>query len=174
MPVLIKYPPMKYTRFFWPLLAATLAACQPTMANRGNFVDDERLSQIKVGETDQASVQSTLGPPTMIGTFDKKTWYYSGKRTEKEAFFKPDTKAERTLIVHFDDAGTVDKITEVSADQQVAVNPENAITPTEGRAMGFVDQIIENMNHPGLPGSLGSSASRAPGAPGRTVGAPGS
>ena len=162
---------MKYTRFFTPLLMAlAVAACQPTMANRGNLVDEDRLAQIQVGQTDQAAVQTALGPPTMIGTFDKQTWYYSGKRTEKEAFFNPETLAERTLVVHFDASGTVDKITEVTANQQVAISPENEITPTEGRAMGFVDQMIENMNHPGLPGSLGSSASRAPGAPGRTVG----
>lgn len=172
---------MKHTRFFSPaksglfaaLLILATSACQPTLSNRGNLVDDDRLSQIKVGETDQATVQTILGPPTMVGTFDKKSWYYSGKRTEKEAFFKPDTLAERTIMIHFSDAGTIDKLTEISADQQVAIAPETAITPTEGRAMGVVDQIIENMNHPGLPGALGSGASRAPGAPGRTVGAPG-
>ena len=39
---------MKYTRFFTPLtFVLALAACQPTMANRGNLVDDDRLAQVR-------------------------------------------------------------------------------------------------------------------------------
>ena len=158
---------MKCTRFFTLLtIAGALAACSPVTANRGNLLDDERLSQIKVDETEQAQVQTILGPPTMIGTFDKNSWYYSGKRTERTAFLDPDTLAERTVAIHFNDTGTVDKITEISADQQVAVAPESRTTPTAGRALSAVDQLIENAGHPGIPGS---STRRQPG----QVGGPG-
>jgi outer membrane protein assembly factor BamE (lipoprotein component of BamABCDE complex) len=145
---------MKCTRFFSILtIGFALAACSPVTANRGNLLDEERLAQIKVSETEQTQVQALLGPPTMIGTFDKNNWYYSGKRTERIAFLDPDVTEQRTVAIHFDDNGRVDKIAEVSPDQQIAVAPENRITPTTGRAMNVIDQLMENAGRPGLPGS---------------------
>lgn len=162
---------MKCTRFF-TLLALLFAvtgltsACAPITANRGNLLEDDRLTQIKAGETDQAGVQRVLGPPTVIGTFDKNNWYYSGKRTERTAFFKPDTLAERTVMIRFNEAGIVDQVVDVAPDTQIAVKPESRITPTTGRAMNVVDQLIENAGRPGLPSS---GSRRQPG----TVGGPG-
>lgn len=158
---------MKCTRFFTILSVLLLAtACAPIVANRGNMLEDDRLAQIKKNETDQATVQTILGPPTTTGTFDKQTWYYSGKRTEQQAFFRPDTLAQRTVMIHFNETGIVDQLAEVTPDQQVAVVPESRITPTTGRAMTAIDQLIENAGRPGLPSTSGR---RQPG----NVGGPG-
>lgn len=138
-----------------------MSACQPVLANRGNLVDADRLAEIKPGETDRAAVQKVLGPPTMIGTFDNKLWYYSGKRTERTAFWDPETLAERTLIVQFNDSDVVDKVTEVDPSQEIAIAPENRRTPTVGESITVMDQIRDSLSHPGLPGSVGSSTNGA-------------
>lgn len=165
---------MNCTKFFRPanrrlafslfsgLILVAASACAPVVANRGNMLDEDRLAEVKVGESTKANVQASLGPPTTVGTFDTSNWYYSGKRTETTAFFKPDTVAERTVTIHFDQNGVVDSITDVSPDQQVAVVPESKITPSVGRSMGVVDQIMDSLSHPGLPGSMGNQ-NRQPG-----------
>lgn len=149
------------------ILALSLGACSPVTANRGNLLDADRLAQITVGETDQAAVQKTLGPPTMIGTFDKKFWYYNGKRTERTAFFNPETIDERTVIVHFDESGVVDKLQEIDPKTAVAIAPEDRRTPTVGESITVMDQVRDSLSHPGLPGAIGNS--RKPG----QVGIPG-
>lgn len=152
------------------LFALVLAACAPITANRGNLLEEDRLSQIKVGETDKAGVQTILGPPTVIGTFEKNNWYYSGKRTERSAFFKPDTVAERTVMIRFNEAGIVDQLVDVPVESQIAVAPESRITPTTGRAMNVVDQLLENAGRPGLPNSAGRRQPGNVGGPGSGVG----
>ena len=160
---------MKCTNFLYTaLLALSLAvgACQPVIANRGNLLDGDRVAQITPGTTDQDQVQAILGPPTTIGTFDNKLWYYSGKRTERTAFFDPETIEQRTLAIKFDDDSKVVSITDISPEAQVAVSPESARTPTVGEAMSLADQIRESLSHPGLPGAIGSKKPGQVGGPG--------
>ncbi len=153
---LILYAPMNCTRFLFLIgFALFAAACQPVVANRGNLLEADRLEQIKPGETDQAAVQKLLGPPTMTGTFDKKFWYYNGKRTERTAFFDPETVDERTVVIHFDDAGLVDDVKQVDPKTAIAIAPEDRRTPTVGESLTVMDQVRESLSHPGLPGSIG-------------------
>ena len=137
-------------------LLSGLPACQPVLANRGNLLEGDRVAQITPGASDQAQVQAILGPPTTIGTFDNKLWYYSGKRTERTAFFDPETLEQRTIAIRFDDDGKVASLTDISPDTQVAIAPEARRTPTVGEAMSIADQIRESLSSPGLPGSIGS------------------
>ncbi|MGE3771179.1 MAG: outer membrane protein assembly factor BamE [Bdellovibrionales bacterium] len=152
---------------FLALVLLAVAACQPIVANRGNMVDDERLEQIKVGETDQATVQSVLGPPTMIGTFDTSTWYYSGMRTKRMAFFDPRISEERTLAIVFDESGIVKEITNINPDAAEKIKPVARKTPTGGHDMTMFEQLMDNFSRPALPGALGDKRRQQPGGMGR-------
>jgi len=65
---------MKKTHLLLLLVLGALAACQPTIANRGNILDPDSLAQIKAGETTREEVATKLGTPTAISTFDDKIW----------------------------------------------------------------------------------------------------
>jgi len=137
------------------LIILLLGACAPVVANRGNIVDDDRLGQIEVGVSDQAAVENALGPPTMVGTFDPNTWYYSGARTKRTAFFDPHVSYARTLQVAFDDTGKVKEITEIDPNSGADITPSSRKTKTGGHDMNVFEQMIDNFSRPGLPGSLG-------------------
>lgn len=145
---------MKSMPFLLMLVLALTAACSPTVANRGNIVEDEQLAEVKIGESDQAAVQSTLGPPTATGTFDPNVWYYSGMRTKKTAFFDPKVSYQRTLAVKFDANGIVESIDEVDPKQAENIDPVERTTKTGGRDLTFMEQVIDNFSRPTLPGSI--------------------
>lgn len=152
---------MKSMPFLLMLVLAVGAGCAPTVANRGNIVEDEQLAEVKIGESDQAAVQSTLGPPTVTGTFDPNVWYYSGMRTKKTAFLDPKVSYQRTLAVTFDANGIVQSIDEVNAKQVEAIDPIERTTKTGGRDLTFMEQVIDNFSRPTLPGSI--TGKRGPG-----------
>lgn len=158
---------MKSMPFIALMAFAFLAACQPTVANRGNLVEDSSLAELKVGESDQAAVQSTLGPPTATGTFENNVWYYSGMRTKKTAFFDPKVSYVRTLVVKFDDNGVLQSIDEVDPKMAENISPSGGTTKTGGRDLTFMEQLIDNFSRPTLPGSItdkrGPGQARRPG-----------
>src|SRR6185437_4416551 len=58
------------------VLALSLAACSPTLDQRGNLPDPEKLAEIQPGVKTKDEVTKLLGTPSAVGTFDSKTWYY--------------------------------------------------------------------------------------------------
>lgn len=126
------------------LLGLTVTACAPTVATRGNMTDPEAVAAIKTGSTTRAEVAGLLGTPTSMGTFDSKVWYYIGQTTEKTAFFKPDVKERRVVVVHFDDAGVVSDLKTLDASQGQDIEMVERTTPTHGRELGFLEQMIGN------------------------------
>lgn len=150
------------------MLALVLtAACEPTVANRGNLIEDGSLAEIKVGESDQAAVQSTLGPPTAVGTFEPNIWYYSGMRTKKTAFFDPKVSYARTVVAKFNSNGILESLEEVDPKSAENITPTDRTTKTGGHDLTFVEQIIDNFSRPTLPGSItdkrGPGQARRPG-----------
>ncbi len=89
------------------LAAASLAACAPTVDQRGNLPDPDKLAQIHPGTTTREQVAKILGTPSSTGVFDDKNWYYISRRTQQVAFFDPDVLDQQVYIVNFDDKGVV-------------------------------------------------------------------
>ena len=138
------------------LVAATVAACSPRVATRGNLVEDYRLEQVHTGTSTKADVATILGTPTTVSTFDDNTWYYIGQRVETVAFFAPEVTQRRVLRMQFDPtSSTLTDIKEVDlADgQQVAMVTRE--TPTLGRRIGILEQFLGNIgrfnNESGTP-----------------------
>lgn len=126
------------------LLGLAATACAPTVATRGNLTDPDAVAQIKTGATTRDEVASLLGTPTSVGTFDQKVWYYIGQKTEKTAFFKPDVLERRVVVVHFNDAGVVSDLKTLDHNQGLDIEMVERTTPTHGREMGFLEQMIGN------------------------------
>src|ERR1700679_2437053 len=114
-------------------LAALLAACEPTIANRGNILDPDRLAEIKAGTSTREEVATKLGTPTEVSTFDDKTWYYVGRQTEQYSFLDPDVTKQQAVEVHFDDKGIVTAVTKLDLASAQDINMAPGKTPTFGR-----------------------------------------
>ena len=138
-----------YTRLtvFACSLFLLLAACAPTVYTRGNLLDEEKLAQIKVGESTREEVAAKIGSPTQVGTFDENCWYYFGRRTEQYSFLDPEVTEQKSVEVHFDDKGVVTAVNKLDPSQCQEVNPVARSTPTYGHEMTFVEQLVGNLGH---------------------------
>ena len=127
------------------LLISTASACAPIVAVHGNFVEPERLEQIHEGISRKADIADILGTPTAGGTFDPNVWYYVGQRTEKVAFYPPTVVDRQVLVMHFGDAGVVQKIEKLDATTGVDVAIIDRTTPTAGKDLSFLEQMLGNV-----------------------------
>tara|TARA_Y100000588_G_scaffold2547_2_gene3576 strand:+ start:192 stop:650 length:459 start_codon:yes stop_codon:yes gene_type:complete len=127
------------------LTLIALAACSPVTAQRGNLIDDARLSRLKVGEMNRVEVLNALGTPTSRATFDQDTWYYIGQITEKTAFFNPDVVERRILKLQFDQDGTLVSMEQLGLEDAQDVNLVDRETPTRGRELGALEQLLGNL-----------------------------
>ena len=135
-------------------LSVAVAACGPVTATRGNLIDNDRLQQIEVGQTTANDVFTILGTPTSVSTFDDRTWYYIGERTEQLAFFDPNIAERRVLRIRFDEAGTVAELAELGAEDAIEVDPIDRETPTLGRQITILEQLLGNIGRfSGSPGN---------------------
>ena len=126
-----------------------LAGCTPIVANRGNMLDEERITQVKVASSSTNDVFEALGSPSVVSTFDDNTWYYVGQRTEREAFFKPEVTDRKLIAVEFDDSDHVKSVDRVPLEAAVDVEPLEQTTPAVGRDITFMEQLIGNIGRPG-------------------------
>ncbi|HYI68123.1 MAG TPA: outer membrane protein assembly factor BamE [Skermanella sp.] len=144
-------------------MGLALAACSPSVDTRGNLADKDRLQQIQPGVSTRDDVAAVLGTPSTMGTFDPNTWYYIGARTEKTAFFRPDTVERKVVVVKFDEAGTVADVHQLDQSAGKEVELVERTTPTAGRDMNFIEQMLGNVGR----FSGGNGGFRQPGVPRR-------
>ena len=143
--------------FFAAAVALMLTGCFGyTVDQRGNLPEPEKVAAIQPGTTTKDQVVKILGSPSSASTFDDKTWYYISKKTKRVAFFDPEVLDQEVLIIKFDDAGTVSdmKLLGIEDAHQVVPNPN--VTPTSGRELTILQQLMGNIGRFGGLGSGGN------------------
>lgn len=133
-------------------VAFLFSACAPRVANRGNNPDSETLAQIVPGESNRQDVAEIIGVPSVTSTFDSNEWYYVSQRSESEAWFKPEIKERKVLVVRFDERGTVKDMETMTLADGYQVAPVERVTPTAGNEITFLGQMFGNF------GRFGKSA----------------
>ena len=129
----------------WLAVAAALGACAPMVDTRGNLPPPEAIAGIQPGVTTRTQVTQLLGSPSSVGTFNDRTWYYIGRKTETLAFLSPELTDQQVLVVRFDDAGVVQDLEKrgMESAREVAMNDRE--TPTAGHSLGFFEQLFGNI-----------------------------
>ncbi len=130
------------------------AGCTPTVAVRGNIVEDYRLAEVQPGVHTRSDVMRLLGSPTTEGTFDPNTWYYLGQKTEKRGILDPEVIEEKIVVVEFDDMGVVQTVNNVDPNRQ-NIPYVREKTQTSGNEMTALQQMMGNL---GRFNSAGSQA----------------
>jgi outer membrane protein assembly factor BamE (lipoprotein component of BamABCDE complex) len=126
-------------------LGFTASGCSRIKDLKGYVVDTEKVALVTAGTDNKASVQKTLGRPTMVSEFDAKTWYYVSRSTEQLAFLRPKPKDQQIIVVRFDDKGNVTKIEKLGLEQIANVDPSGDKTPTRGKDISALEQILGNV-----------------------------
>ena len=134
--------------FMISVLLIGLSACTPTIANRGNLIDEEKLSSIEPEFSTREDVVILLGSPTQVATFDENTWYYFGRSTQQTSFLDPEVIEQKAITVTFNDAGYVLTVEKQDPEQARAVAPIARRTPTYGRKTTIIEQLVGNLGRP--------------------------
>ncbi len=144
--------------------AAMLSACSPTIDARGNLPDPDAVLQVQPGVDDRTQVAKILGTPSSVATFNDKTWYYISKKTSRVAFWDPDILDQEVLMVKFDDTGLVSDMKVYGLEDAHNVTPDPNETPTYGRELTILQQLLGNLGRFGSSGSGGNIFSPGGGA----------
>ena len=125
--------------------ALATAACGPVVRTRGNLLTDEVLARVTEGQSTRQEVVTSLGPPSTQSLFEDDVWYYVGQRTETSAFFAPEVTERRVVKIEFSPDGRVSAIEELGLDDGNEVLVVERETPTLGRQVTFLEQLLGNL-----------------------------
>lgn len=123
---------------------AMIAACTPTVSQRGNMLEDHQVSEIVAGESKRSDVLRTLGSPTTKSTFDQNVWYYLGQETEKRGIFDPKIVKERIFLVAFDEEGTLEALEEIDRER-MDIPYIRKKTKTHGNERTLAQELLGNL-----------------------------
>lgn len=138
---------MKWHRHSIGILAFALllGACAPRIDTRGNLPDPELLADIEVGRVTKNEIEDTLGSPSSVSPFKGETWYYVSERTETVAFFAPEVKERKVVIIRFDKKGIVSEVKALDLEAGRNIQIVERVTPTAGQELTFLKQLFGNL-----------------------------
>ena len=122
-----------------------MPGCASQVDSRGNSPDPKLVISIKPGVHKRQDVERRLGAPSTITAFDNEVWYYISGRIKSVAFFKPKLMKRKILTIKFDKNGIVQKIYETDTTKQKEILFVERETPTKGKELTFIQQIIGNV-----------------------------
>lgn len=129
-----------------------LTGCEEVVDVRGNMPHPAVLAKIKPGFHKRSDVENMLGTPSAVATFKKEVWYYIGGRVKTVSFFRPEVLERKVVAVRFDKKGIVSKIEAKDAPKDKKIQIVERETPTKGKDLTFIQQIIGNIGRFGNPG----------------------
>lgn len=122
-----------------------LAACTPRIDVRGNLPDPDLLADIEVGHINKRQVVDLIGSPSSISPFASDTWYYVSERTETVAFFEPEVKDRKVLIIQFDKQGVAREVKTLGLEDSRKIALVERTTPTAGTELTVLKQLFGNL-----------------------------
>lgn len=122
-----------------------LAACESRIESRGNLPDPDLLETIQASEHSRDQVAQILGTPSTTAMFENETWFYISEKRETFAFFEPEIKERKIVIVQFDPTGLLTTVAEVGLEDGRIVIPVDRETPTLGNDLNAIEQMLGNI-----------------------------
>jgi outer membrane protein assembly factor BamE (lipoprotein component of BamABCDE complex) len=134
------------------LALATAAACAPVQTYSGFRPErnDVELPDPQVGVDTRATVQQRFGSPSTTAVFDQTAWYYVSSTQERVAFYTPQITDRRVMVVRFD-GETVAGVEKYGMERGRLVSYSDEVTPTRGRELGVLEQLLGNIGSSPLP-----------------------
>ena len=132
--------------------ALLVGACAPTVGSHGFQVIDANPADVAVGTDTRETVVARLGSPSTRSTFEPNdVWYYISQTTEKYTYNLPQVSQRRVTEITFNDAGQVAQVRTLSLDDSQDVGMDRRETPTRGRQLTVLEQLLGNVGRGQLP-----------------------
>jgi outer membrane protein assembly factor BamE (lipoprotein component of BamABCDE complex) len=114
--------------------------------DRGYQVDQDTLSQIKVGSTTKQQALATLGTPSTTSTVGGDAWYYIGQKMHQTLAFMPvQTTDQHVMAVYFDKGGKVSRIANYGMQDGKVFDYVSRTTPTGGSEPDFLRNMMAGL-----------------------------
>jgi outer membrane protein assembly factor BamE (lipoprotein component of BamABCDE complex) len=133
-------------------MLALTASCSPIVDTRGHNEESADLSQIIVGQSRSDDVSALLGSPSAVSSFGDKIWYYITEKKETRGLLAPEIVDQKVTAVTFDENDAVKSIDEVGKGKAKHVDYVEKTTPTEGRTLSAMEQLMGNFGRFNTPG----------------------
>lgn len=132
-------------------VAGAMAACAPLRTTTGYQAIDHQPKDMKVGEDSKSTVLEQLGSPSAQSTFDANTWYYISQNSAEVGYHKPHVTKRAVVAITFDkESEKVTKVDTYSLKDGKVVAYNNRETPTRGRELSALEQLLGNVGRGGI------------------------
>jgi outer membrane protein assembly factor BamE (lipoprotein component of BamABCDE complex) len=126
-------------------LAVSLSGCIGYEGDfdRGYQVDEQTVSDVKVGATTKPQALALLGTPSTTSTVGGDAWYYIGQKMHRTLAFMPVQMTDQhVLAVYFDKGGKVSRIANYGMQDGKVFDYVSRTTPTGGAEPDFLRNMM--------------------------------
>jgi len=132
--------------------AALTTACAPVVGQNGFQAIDAKPTDIVAGTDTRQTVLTKLGSPSTTSAFESDTiWYYISQVTEKYTYNRPQVTQRSVTEITFNDGGQVAAVRTLGLDDGERVSMNSRETPTRGRQLTILEQLLGNVARGQLP-----------------------
>ncbi|MCE2520886.1 MAG: outer membrane protein assembly factor BamE [Alphaproteobacteria bacterium] len=146
--------PLRLAIIAAPVLVATvLAACEPRVSRHGQVLDQEAVASIEPGVDHRSEVSRRLGTPSSRSLFGEDTWFYISQHRTTSVLSLPETESQTVVAIAFDSSGIVEEVAMLTIEDGIVIDPVSRATPTHGRDLGLLEQLLGNIGRFDAPGT---------------------
>lgn len=133
-------------------VAALTTACAPVVGQNGFQAIDAKPTDIVAGTDTRQTVLTKLGSPSTTSAFESDTiWYYISQVTEKYTYNRPQVTQRSVTEITFNEGGQVAGVRTLGLDDGERVSMNSRETPTRGRQLTILEQLLGNVARGQLP-----------------------
>lgn len=130
---------------------AGLGGCAPLRAVNGYQAIEHKPADVKVDVDTKSTVLEALGSPSVVSTFDPNVWFYVSQNLNTVSYHK--SKVVKRSVVSITFNKETEKVTDVKEyslkdGKLVAYNTRE--TPTRGRELSVIEQLLGNVGRGGM------------------------
>ncbi len=135
------------------IIATVLAACEPRVSRHGQVLDQETVAGIEPGVDHRTEVTRRLGTPSSRSLFGDETWFYISQYRTTSVLSLPETESQTVVAIAFDSSGIVEEVAMLTIEDGIVIDPVSSTTPTHGRDLGLLEQLLGNIGRFDSPGT---------------------
>jgi outer membrane protein assembly factor BamE (lipoprotein component of BamABCDE complex) len=138
--------------------ALMAAGCTNFVDQRGFTATPGSVDKIEVGTQSREDVVRLIGSPSSVATFNPNVWYYISQRQETFAFMKTRLVDQKVMQLTFNDSGRLEGIKKYDLADAENITMVKRITPTEGKQLTILEQVMGNVGRFSSPNQQGGAA----------------
>ncbi|MDT8326817.1 MAG: outer membrane protein assembly factor BamE [Roseovarius sp.] len=124
-----------------------VTACSATYKNHGYVPLDEDLQNLVVGVDTRATVDDTVGPPSLSGMLGDGNYYYVRSRMREFGMYRPEVVERQVLAISFNEDNTIANIERFGLEDGNLVPLSRRVTDSSVVNNGFLRQMIGNFGN---------------------------